>query len=360
MVDGHGRVAVALVGYGLGGSTFHAPFVDHDPRLELVAVVTSDPARQAAVAARHPAAVVTPSLEALLGGGPAVDLAVVTTPNATHVEVATACLDAGLHLVVDKPVAPSAAETRRLVERAAAAGLHLIPFHNRRWDGDFRTAAALVRDGGLGTVHRYESRYERWQPVVPGGPARSWKRQAGVGLATGILWDLGTHVVDQAVHLFGRPSTVYAEVAFRRPGADVDDDAFVALGYTSGLVAHLWASAVAADQGPRLRLLGSAGAYVKHGMDGQEAALGEGRGPGEPGWGEEPPSSWGALVTGDPATEQPVPTVPGAYQDLYAGVAACLLDGSPPPVEAADAVTAAEVVEAAHRSAIEGRVVRLS
>lgn len=352
------RARVALIGYGLGGSTFHAPFIAADPRLDLSVVVTSDAGRQADVAGRYPGAAVLTSLDELPAVRSDVDLAVVTTPNATHAAITRACLDSGLDVVVDKPVAPSADETGELVAQAARSGRRLIPFHNRRWDGDFLTVSALVRSGQLGAVHRFESRFERWRPAVATGGPRAWKREAGPGLGTGMLHDLGTHVVDQAVCLLGRPVSVYAEVDVRRPGAEVDDDTFVALRYEGGLVAHLWVSAVAADLGPRFRILGSAGAYVKHGMDVQEAALGAGERPGGPSWGEEPPEAWGQLALGDPVTTRPEPTRRGAYQAFYAGVADCLLDGKPPPVDPGDAVTTAEIVDAAHRSASEGVVIR--
>jgi scyllo-inositol 2-dehydrogenase (NADP+) len=355
---------VALVGYGVGGAVFHAPFIAADPRLELTAVVTADAERQEAVAERYPATAVLDRFEDLLDRLDDIDVVVVSTPNTTHVPMAIPVLSAGRAVVIDKPVAPDPDEIRALAVLAAERGTVVVPFHNRRWDGDFRTVAALLERGELGALHAFESRYERWQPVAPTGPARLWKRSTAPGAATGLLFDLGTHVIDQTVVLFGRPDRVYAEVAAVRPGAEVDDDVFVALGYPpdpSGQArprVHLWASAVAADRGPRFRLLGQAGAYVKGGMDVQEAALMAGHLPSETGWGEEPAGSWGQLVSGD-AENRAVPTLPGAYTLFYAGLAACLLDGAPPPVDIADAVTVAEVVAAAGQSARTGEVVEL-
>jgi predicted dehydrogenase len=242
-------------------------------------------------------------------------------------------------------VAPTPTEARRLVQLADEVERMFVPFHNRRWDGDFRTVSAILRSGRLGTVHRFESRYERWQPVVGPGAERSWKRDPSPGYATGILYDLGTHLIDQAVVAFGRPEAVYAEIDVRRTGASVDDDVFVALRYPGELRAHLWTSAVAADRGPRFRLLGSQGAYVKYGMDVQEAALIAGGRPTDPGWGDEPPEAWGTVTTDEGA--RPEPTLPGAYQLFYAGLAACLLDGASPPVASADAVLVAEIIEMA-------------
>jgi predicted dehydrogenase len=348
---------VALVGYGMGGSLFHAPFIHAEPRLELAVVVTGDAGRQAAVRARYPRARVEPSVEDLLGRLDDVDLVVVSTPNASHAVVADAVLRQGRPVVVDKPVTPSSMGTRRLAAVAEANGVAVVPFLNRRWDGDFRTVVELLGRGELGALHAYESRYERWQPHLSPERARAWKNSASPSAGTGILFDLGTHVIDQAVVLFGRPEAVYAEVATRRAGSNVDDDVFVALEYPGGPRVHLWASAVAADLGPRFRLLGSAAAYVKFGMDVQEAALAEGRSPSGPEWGIEPEPFWGHLVVGPGRT--PVETLPGAYGLFYAGMAAFLLDGDPPPVDVADAVVTAEVIEAAQASAGSGSLAPL-
>jgi scyllo-inositol 2-dehydrogenase (NADP+) len=348
---------VALVGYGFGGSVFHAPFIAAEPRLDLVCVVTANSGRQRHAVARYPGVMVLSTFEELLGQIDDLDLVVVSTPNATHFAFAEAVLGHSRPVVVDKPVAPTADEVRHLAEIAVAAGTVVVPFHNRRWDGDFRTVASVLGAGELGTLHAFESRYERWQPQVPNDPDRAWKRDSSPGAAAGIVHDLGTHLVDQAVALFGRPDAVYAEVARRRRGDGVDDDAFIALRYAIGPRVHLWAGAVAADQGPRFRLLGSAGAYTKSGMDVQEAALIAGRLPGGQSWGQEPMSSWGRINTG--AELRSVRTCPGAYGLFYAGMAAFLLDGARPPVDIADAILTAEIIEAALGSAHSGAVVAL-
>ena len=348
---------VALVGYGLGGSVFHAPFIAAEPRLDLACVGTANPERQRQAAARYSGVTVLGSFEDLLAQIDDLDLVVLSTPNATHVSFAEAVLRGSRPVVVDKPVAPTADEVRHLAELAVAAATVVVPFHNRRWDGDFRTVTSLLGAGELGTLQAFESRYERWQPRVPSGPDRAWKRDTSPGAAAGIVHDLGTHLVDQAVLLFGRPDAVYAEVARRRPAAKVDDDAFIALRYANGPRVHLWATAVAADQGPRFRLLGSAGAYTKSGMDVQEAALIAGNLPTDDCWGEEPITSWGHINTG--AELRAVPTCAGAYGFFYAGIAAFLLDGAPPPVDIADALLTAEIIEAALRSARTGAVIAL-
>ena len=234
----------------------------------------------------------------------------------------------------------------------------MVPFQNRRWDGDFRTVVDLLHRDVLGVLHTFESRYERWQPQVSLDPGRAWKNDGQPGAGTGILFDLGSHLIDQAVVLFGRPQGVYGDVAVRRPSSGVDDDVFVALHYPDGPRVHLWMSAVAADLGPRFRLLGDSAAYVKWGMDTQEASLSDGHSPSEPHWGEEPRSSWGHLVTGTERRE--VPTLAGSYQLFYAGMATLLLEGAPPPVDIADAIVTAEIVEAASRSSRTGTVAPLA
>jgi scyllo-inositol 2-dehydrogenase (NADP+) len=339
---------VALVGYGMGGSLFHAPFIAADPRLDLAVVVTANPGRRTAVLARYPDTSLVGTVQDLLARLDDIDLVVVSTPNSTHMAIAEAVLLRRRPMVVDKPVTATADGTRQLAALAESVGTTIIPFQNRRWDGDFRTVLALLRSGDLGTLDTFESRFERWQPQVSLARDRAWKNDPREGAGVGILFDLGAHVIDQAVMLFGRPEAVYAEVAVRRIGGHVDDDVFVALRYPHGPRVHLWMSAVAADRGPRFRLLGDASAYVKTGMDPQESVLSEGHSPAEPGWGEEPPTSWGHIVAG--AERQAVPTLAGAYQLFYAGVASFLLDGTPPPVDIADAITTAEIIEAAYLS----------
>jgi scyllo-inositol 2-dehydrogenase (NADP+) len=349
-------VRVALIGYGMGGALFHAPFIAADPRLDLTAVVTAHAERQGAVRSRYPGTDVLGRTQDLLDRLDQIDLVVISTPNATHAGLAEAVLSQAKPVVVDKPVTPTAEATRRLATLAHARGTWVVPFQNRRWDGDFRTVEDLLHHQALGVLHVFESRYERWQPRVPADPGRAWKNERGAG--AGILFDLGSHLIDQAVVLFGRPQAVYGDVAVRRPSSGVDDDVFVALHYRGGPRVHLWMSAVAADRGPRFRLLGDAAAYVKWGMDTQESRLSDGQSPGEPDWGVEPREAWGSIVTG--AERREVPTLAGSYQLFYAKMASLLLDGGPPPVDVADAVVTAEIIEAATLSARTGIVAPLA
>jgi len=324
------------------------------PGLRLAAIVTRDPARRAQAAAEHPDALLVATADALWERASELDLAVVATPNRTHIALATAALEHGLHVVVDKPLAPSAAAARPLLELAAARGPMVTVFHNRRWDGDLLTVKRLLAEDALGRVARFESRFERWRPRVGDG----WRERGDPEDAGGVLADLGSHLADQALHLFGPVAHVYAELETRRPGAQIDDDAFVALAHQSGTLSHLWMSAFAAQPGPRLRVLGDRAAYVKHGLDVQEAALRAGARPGGPGWGVEDEAAWGRRGAGDATT--PVATEPGAYQRFYEGVVAALRDGAPPPVDPEDALAVLVVLDAARLSAREARVVALS
>lgn len=344
---------VALIGYGIGGAAFHAPLIATTDGLELAAVVTGNAERQAEVKDRYPDARVLSDPSAIWENAADYDLAVVTTPNRLHLPLAEAALHAGLHVVVDKPVTTSVRDARILAALAAERDRVVVPYHNRRYDGDFRTVRKLVDAGELGTVARLESRFERWRPQVRTG----WKESAEPADGGGVHYDLGTHLVDQAIALFGPPHSVYAELDIRRPDAQVTDDAFLALTHDGGVHVHLWMSAVAADLGPRFRVLGDRAAYVKYGMDVQETALREGRTPDEDDWGTEDPESYGTLGTVEEMTR--VPTEPGRYPDFYAELATALRDGTPPPVSLTDAITGLRVIEAAERSARVGVIVPL-
>jgi predicted dehydrogenase len=342
---------VGLLGYGLAGRVFHAPLIAATPGLVLAAVVTRDADRRAQLKAAHPEAEALDSPEQLWAQR--LDVVVVATDNRSHVPLAHAAIQAGAAVVVDKPFATTAASARELVAAARAAGRLLTVFQNRRWDGDFLTVQKLVADGTLGAIRRFESRFDRWNLV----PKASWRERGEPEEAGGLLFDLGAHVIDQALQLFGPVRTVYAELDRRRPGVVVDDDAFVALTHASGTRSHLWMSKVAAQRGPRFRLLGERAAFTKLGLDGQEAAMAVGGLPGAEGWGEEPPAYWG--VVGVDGAIAPVPTETGGYPRFYAAVAAAVRGEGAMPVEPDDAIAGLDVIEAARRSAERAEVVQL-
>ena len=335
---------VALIGYGLAGAGFHAPTIAATPGLRLATIVTASPERREHARRAHPTAHVVDRVDAVFADPSGHDLVVVATPNSTHVPLALAALSAGRAVVVDKPLAPTVEEARGLVKEARRRGLFLSVYHQRRWDSDTLTLRRLLAEGALGNMLRFESRIERWRPVPNGG----WRESDAPGGAGGLLYDLGSHLVDQALHLFGPVARVYAELDRRRPGIAVDDDVFLALTHASGVRSHLWASALAGQLGPRMRALGTRAAYVKLHADVQEAALLAGERPDRPDWGVEAPAHWGLLGVGDEAL--PVKSEPGAYPRYYAGVVASLRQKAPPPVDPDDAVAGLEILAAAQRS----------
>ncbi|NUK07606.1 Gfo/Idh/MocA family oxidoreductase [Streptomyces lunaelactis] len=353
---------VGLVGYGLAGSVFHAPLIVATEGLALDTIVTSNPERRKQALAEFPGVRFADSPDELWERADELDLIVIASPNKTHVPIATAALEAGLAVVVDKPIAGTAAEARELAALAEERGLPLPVFQNRRWDNDFLTLQKLIADGELGDVQRFESRFERWRPQLKGG----WRESGDPQEIGGLLYDLGSHVVDQALTLFGPVVRVYAEADVRRPGAETDDDTFIALTHANGVRSHLYASATTAQLGPRFRVLGSTAGYVKHGLDPQEADLRDGKRPsgsGDDSWGKEPESLWGRVGAGEsPLTGggRPVETLPGDYPAYYAAIATAVREGTAPPVTAHEAAAALDVLEAARRSAREGVTVEVS
>jgi scyllo-inositol 2-dehydrogenase (NADP+) len=350
----HAPLRVGLIGFGLAGSAFHAPLIAAVPGLGLASIVTANPERAERARRTFPGARVLPDADALFASAGEHDLVVVASPNRFHVRYGLAALEAGLHVVVDKPVAASAADARRLATAATERGLVAAAFHNRRWDGDALTVRRLLDEGRLGRLLRFESRFERWRPEVD---AERWRERSAPEDAGGVLFDLGSHLIDQVLWLLGPPARVYGEVARRRPGAQVDDDVFIALEHAGGARAQLWMSHVAAQPGPRFRLLGSRAAYVKHGLDVQEAALRAGERPDAPGFGREPRERWGVLGTEDAG--EPLETEPGRYLAFYEGIAAAIREAAPPPVTLDDAIAGLEVIEAARASSERGVVVEV-
>lgn len=344
---------VAIVGYGLAGRFLHAPLVAATEGLTVATVVTSNPDRAALVLREHPGAEVLPT-PGQLWEQREHDLVVIATPNRTHALLATAAIDRGSPVVVDKPLAMTAVEAEAVVLGAEQAGVLLTVFQNRRWDSDQLTLARLLAEDRLGTVIRYESRFERWRPEADAG---AWREASPPEQGGGQLLDLGSHLVDQALVLFGPATHVYAEIDARR-GTPGDDDAFLALRHAIGVISHLHGSAVTAAPGPRLRVLGSKAAFIAPQLDSQEDELRAGARPDtKPDWGTEPESHWGRLVAGEDS--EPVPSERGDWPRFYALLAAALRDGGEPPVAARDAVAALRVLDRARESAATRAVLTL-
>ena len=351
---------VAVIGYGLAGRVFHAPLITATAGLRVAAIVTSDRARRHQAQADHPAAAILGTPDALWASAEQYAAVVVATPNASHAPLATQAIDHGLAVVVDKPLALSAAEATQLIDHADQKRTPLTVFQNRRWDSDQLTLARLLKEGALGTVQRYESRFERWRPQPR---PEVWREQTTPEQGGGLLLDLGSHLVDQALHHFGPVQSVYAEIANRR-GTPADDDVFLALTHSSGVISHLHASALTAAPGPRLRVLGSEGALLVRELDTQEDRLRAGQRPDTaPDWGEEPEHARPRLIAG----EHSIPLRPerGAWQTFYARfkevlAGQALVAPAALPVDPRDAVATLRVIEAARRSAAERRMIALT
>ncbi len=339
-------VRVGLAGYGFGGRNFHAPLIASALECEFVGVVTRSPERRGELAKEHPDTRAFDSLSDLAQAG--AEAVAISTPAATHMPLAREALGLGLAVVSDKPFALDAPSGRETVELAEHAGVPLSVYQNRRWDSDFLTVRRLIIDGSLGSLTRFESRFERFKPEPGPGDAGG-----------GGLLDFGSHLVDQALQLFGAVDTVYAET-HRREDRDIDDDFFVALSHTSGVRSHLWGSWRQGAPGPRLRVTGTTGTYVVDGVDRQEAALVAGRSPATEGdhWGVEPEEAWGRIQRG--GASAPVPSERGRWDTFYPAFADAVRGEGPVPVDPWDAVASLEVLDAARTSATHGRVVTLA
>lgn len=335
------RVTVGLIGYGLAGAVYHAPLITSEPRLRLKSVATS---RSEKLAKDLPG-VGAISVDAMFAD-PEIELIVVASPNQAHFPLAKRSLDSGRHVVVDKPFTITLAETDELVSLAERKERLVSVFQNRRWDGDFRTVQKLVAEQAVGRVGYFESKFERFRPVV----SQNWREEAGPG--SGLYYDLGPHLIDQALILFGMPKTIIADITRLRPAATTEDYFHLILEY-DGFRAILHGSNLVYCPGPRFTLLGDRGSFYKFELDVQERHLKEGMRPGTPSWGVAPIASEGMLYLAD-RTERPIPTLPGMYEAYYSGIAASLLDGAKPPVTAQQARDVMIVLDAGLRSAREG------
>jgi predicted dehydrogenase len=297
-------------------------------------------------AQRYPGVKIFRAFEEMLADD-SIELLVIATPSGTHFEMARQAIEAGRHVVVDKPVATRSDEIAALIRNANDRGVKLIPFHNRRWDGDFLTLQKLVREDALGRLVHLESRMDRWSP---GATRKPWKNDASLG--GGLLLDLGTHLADQALTLFGKPVAVCGDVLRERDGEGAEDAFTVRLRYAGGLRVTLGANALSSPPGARFHLRGTHGNYRKKGIDPQEVALSKVTRIEDPHWGEEPREDWGMLhvdVDGGKVT-RPLETLPGDYRRYYEGVRDALASNAEQPVRAQDAWRVARVLEWAAES----------
>lgn len=339
-------IQTALLSFGLSGKVFHAPFLAQHPGFALAAVW--ERSRKEA-AQRYPGLRSYDRLEDLLAD-PAIELVVVNTPNTTHYAYTRAALEAGKHVIVEKPFVPTVAEAEELCALAAARGLQVSVYQNRRWDSDFRTVQRVLREGSLGEIVEAAFHFDRFNPALS---PKAHKEEPLPGV--GVHFDLGPHIIDAALHLFGRPESVFAGLRTLRPGSQVPDDMELLLFYPR-LRVRLHAGYFVREPLPAFQLFGTEGSFLKVRADVQEAALLAGAVPGGADWGLEPDSARGMLHTGTGASErrQNVPTERGDYNGYFEGMYQALRNGAPLPVSGAEGTDVIRVLEAAERSARSG------
>jgi predicted dehydrogenase len=358
------EIGVGVIGFGLGGRVFHAPFVNAVSGLRLAAIMQrkGDEAAKA-----YPATRIARSVEELLADK-SIELVVVSTPNATHFALAKQALEAGKHVVIDKPFAATSEEAKQLGELARSKSLLVIPFHNRRWDGDFLTVKKLIAEQAVGRLVTFESHFDRFRPIPR---ENTWKEAENP--ANGMLFDLGPHLVDQVLALFGAPSAITASVRSDRGQTAIEDAFDITLHYPAangkGLLAHCRTSYLACDNAPRFLLHGTKGSFRKHGLDPQEPALVGGAKVPVQGsqqvWLQEDESAWGTLTVApnpdDPATlvTRQVKTERCDYRGFYANVRDAILGAAPLAVTPEDGFRVIRLLELARESSAEARTLKV-
>ncbi len=339
-------VTVGIVGYGLSGAVFHAPLISSIGGFKLKKIVSSKPSE---VKASYPSVEVVSTTSELMAD-PEIGLVVIGAPNSTHFPVAKEALMAGKHVVVDKPFTNTSREAGELVELAGEKGLLLSVFQNRRWDNDFLTIKSCLKSGLLGEVLSYEAHYDRFRPEVK----PRWRDRDLPG--SGMLFDLGSHLIDQAIHLFGLPETIYADLQKQRPGSETIDYFHLLLGFGKFRVI-LHSGSIIKKPGPRFLIHGTKGSFLKYGLDSQEDALRNGSSPGDHGWGLDKPEDFGELtweVEGLNLTSR-VETLPGSYQSYYLQLLAAITEGAPLPVTAREGQETIRLIELALESSAQKR-----
>ncbi|GGF92654.1 oxidoreductase [Paenibacillus abyssi] len=345
-------IHIGIIGYGLSGSVFHAPLIDSVEELQLRAIVSSSADK---VHQDYPHTEVIPDVDSLLVKQD-IDVVVVTSPNATHYEYAKQAILAGKHVVVEKPFTVTTAEAEDLIGLADQQGVVLSVYQNRRWDGDFLTVQSLLETGMLGRLSLYESHFERYRPQLQ----NRWKEHQLPG--SGILYDLGSHLIDQALTLFGKPESVWADLRMEREGTQIVDYYHLVLGFAGGMRAILHSGSLVKQPGPRFQLHGDQGSFIKFGLDPQEEQLKRGVRPGDHGYGEDQPAGFGQMTTeaGGLTMRSTIETRRGCYEMYYGQLAKAISAGGEVPVPATDALHTMRIIEAAIESSREQRTITLA
>ena len=339
---------VVLVGYGFVGKVFHAPLIQATPGLRLHTVVSRDAGK---VHREWPHVQVVAEAHTAFAD-PAVDLVVIASPNDSHAPLAIAALEQGKHVVVDKPFTVTLQEAREVVTTASRAGRIVSVFQNRRWDADFLTVRRMVEQGALGRIAEYHSHFDRFRPVVQD----RWRERDEPG--GGLWYDLGPHLLDQAIQLFGMPDAISVDIARLRDGAHAPDYVHATLRYPT-LRAHLHAGALVAGNGLRFAVHGTRGSYLKHGLDVQEDQLRAGVVPGTPGWGVDTRAGEQVLERDGHLVADVAHAEVGDYRRYYTGMRDAILQGTPPPVTPQQALNVMRLIELGIRSSEEQRSLRV-
>ena len=344
-------INVGLVGFGLAGQVFHAPLIHANPNLRLTHIVQR---RDSTSTSNYPEAKSLRDVDALLAED-SVALVVVATPNTSHYDIAARALQAGKHVVVDKPFTITSSDADQLIALSRKVGRVLSVFQNRRWDGDFLTVKQILDQKLLGRVVEYESRFDRFRPIVK---AEAWREQALPG--SGLLYDLGSHLIDQAIVLFGRPAGIYAEVLKQRDGASAPDSCEIHLDYPA-LKVTLKAGVLVCEPSPRFVLYGTQGSYLKYGLDPQEDALKKGGSPSQPNWGAESAELWGTHTRcNGSVTRTKYPTLAGRYPEYYNNVYRAITGQEELAVKPEQAREVIRLIELAQQSSVERRMIPIS
>jgi scyllo-inositol 2-dehydrogenase (NADP+) len=344
-------VGVGIASFGLSGRVFHAPFIRLNKKFAIKRIIerSKDEARKL-----YPEVAVSRLFEDLLND-PEIALIVVNTPDLTHFELTKKALQAGKHVVVEKPFTQSVVQGEELIALAREKGLMLTVYQNRRWDGDFLTVKEIVKKKALGRLVDFESHFDRYRYAIQ---PDTWKEQANAGAS--LIYNLGSHMIDQALVLFGMPEAVTAHIRVVRSRGDVDDWYDIKLHYHD-LNVCTEGSYLVREVGPRYILHGTLGSFIKHGIDPQEDALNQGQAPGGPDWGKESQEWWGLLNTEVNGTQRRVvvETKPGNYSTFYDDVYDCIVHHTHPPVQPEDALNVIRIIEAARKSNQERRTITL-
>ena len=343
------QLHTAFAGYGAGGRIYNAPILSSVPGFKVSKILTSSPDNIKAANKDYPEAKVVSDYRDILNDRH-VDLVILVLPNHLHYSFAKQALEAGKHLLVEKPFTPNVREANELIQLAHKNNLILSVNHNRRWDSDFRTIKKLVQNGILGRIVEYEAHFDCFRNEIKHG----WKEEKELP-GSGILYDLGSHLIDQALHLFGLPKEVFADIRMQRDNATVPDNFELLLFYPQ-LKVTLKASSLVKEKGPTYSLHGTKGSFVKYGADVQEEALKNGEKPENASdWGMEPENIWGKLNTVE--REDLYQSEPGDYRVVYKNLYEAITAGAPLEVEPQQARDVIRIIEAAQQSQDERRVI---